>query len=250
VADAQHTPAAPEWRPVRRRRAFEEVVDQIEEQIAAGRLRPGDRLPGERHLAATLGVSRPSVREAMRVLEAMGVLVANTGSGPDAGAILTDTPGPALAGVLRLHVGLTNFAVDDVVEARALIERWAVEAAARRRRPRDVARLRSIVDRMDDPSAGLDEFRALDTELHVAIAEVAGNAVVATLMRALRDTVARQQRDAVDRLGEDTTALRADHHRLVDAIAAGDAKAAAAALEAHLGRAYRGVTGRPGRRDG
>ncbi|WP_439674454.1 FadR/GntR family transcriptional regulator [Embleya sp. MST-111070] len=228
----------PDWRPVKRVRAFEEVVAQIEEQIASGRLRAGDKLPGERALAAALGVSRPSVREAMRVLEAMGVLVANPGSGPEAGAILAGSAGPALTGVLGLHLGLANFAVDDVVETRLLIESWAVEGAARHAGEADLDRLRAIVAAMDDPDLSPERFNELDTEFHTTIAELSGNALVTTFMRALRDTVRRHQRRAVAELGPDTGALRADHRAILAAIVARDPRAAADAVAAHLRRAY------------
>ncbi|MYS80705.1 FadR/GntR family transcriptional regulator [Embleya scabrispora] len=228
----------PDWRPVKRVRAFEEVVAQIEEQISTGRLRAGDKLPGERALAAALGVSRPSVREAMRVLEAMGVLVANTGSGPEAGAILAGSAGPALTGVLGLHLGLANFAVDDVVETRLLIESWAVEAAARHASEADLDRLRAIVAAMDAPDVSAEQFNEQDTEFHTAIAELSGNALVATFMRALRDTVRRHQQRAVVELGSNTEALRADHRAILAAIEARDPHAAAEAVAAHLRRAY------------
>jgi len=235
----------PEWRPVRRVRAFEEVVAQIEEQITTGRLRAGDKLPGERALAASLGVSRPSVREAMRVLEAMGVLVANPGSGPEAGAILAGSAGPALTGVLGLHLALANFAVDDVVETRLLVESWAVEAAARHANPADVARLRAIVDEMDLPGLSAERFNEQDTEFHTAIAEMSGNALVATFMRALRDTVRRHQQRAVAEPGADIGALRADHRAILAAIEAHDPEAATEAVAAHLRRAYPNVARSP-----
>src|SRR5512135_147297 len=92
------------WAPVTRARTYELVLDRVEEQIASGRLRAGDRLPAERELAAALGVSRVAVREAMRVLQAMGVITQGTGSGPDAGTTLTAAPGEALTRLIRMHV--------------------------------------------------------------------------------------------------------------------------------------------------
>ena len=77
---------------------------QIEEAIVDGRLRPGDRLPSERELAETFGVSRASVREALRALEVFGVVVARRGTGPDAGSIVADGAGEGLSNARRLHV--------------------------------------------------------------------------------------------------------------------------------------------------
>src|SRR5213593_3658038 len=91
------------FRPVAQRRAFEDVIVQVEEAIAAGRLQPGDRLPPERELALQLQVSRASVREALRVLEAFGVIAARRGTGADSGSILSLQNESPLSGLLRLY---------------------------------------------------------------------------------------------------------------------------------------------------
>ena len=82
------------WQPLPRARTYELVLDRIEEQIRSGQLSVGDRLPPERDLAAMLGVSRAAIREALRVLEAQGVLLKpQVGTGPESGSIIADTPG-------------------------------------------------------------------------------------------------------------------------------------------------------------
>lgn len=230
----------PDWRPVRRLRAHEEVLARIEEQITAGRLRPGDRLPGERQLAESLGVSRASVREALRVLEAMGVLVSSTGRGPDAGAVLAGRPAEALGDVLRLHVGLAHFSMRDIVETRRVIETWAARSAAEHAAPEHLARLRDAVGRMSAPDLTPDQFNAADTDFHLVLAEASGNTVVATLMHGLRDAVGRHAVEAVERLGwpESAAALREDHDRILAAVEAGRPDAAAEAVHDHLRRSY------------
>jgi DNA-binding transcriptional MocR family regulator len=85
------------------------VLEKIEADLLSGALGPGDRLPPERELAATLGVGRSSVREALRVLEVMGLIRTATGSGPTAGAIVTATPHGGLAQLLRLQVAARAF---------------------------------------------------------------------------------------------------------------------------------------------
>jgi GntR family transcriptional repressor for pyruvate dehydrogenase complex len=231
----------PQWRPVRRVRAFEEVLGQIEEQIAAGTLRVGDRLPGERELASRLGVSRPSVREAMRVLETLGVVSAQTGSGPDAGAQVIAAPATTLANLLRLNVGLANFQVEDVVESRMMLERWSVRAAATHADAAGVARMRELLDRMRAPGVTTTEFNELDTAFHQAIAETSGNPLIGVFMRAMRESVRRYAADAVSRLdqrGETIEALVVDHAKILAAIESGDPEAAADALDEHLRHAY------------
>lgn len=233
-------PDGPEWRPVRRVRAHEEVLARIEEQIAAGRLKAGDRLPGERQLAESLGVSRASVREALRVLEAMGVLVSTTGRGPDAGAVLTGRPADALADVLRLHVGLAHFSLRDIVETRRVIETWAAQAATWQAKPEHLARLREALGRMSGPDLTPDRFNEADADFHLALAEASGNTVVATLMHGLRDAIGRHAVEAVERLGwpESARVLREDHRRILAAIESGRPDAAADAIQDHLRRSY------------
>uniref|UniRef100_UPI0027E22F14 FadR/GntR family transcriptional regulator n=1 Tax=Nonomuraea rhizosphaerae TaxID=2665663 RepID=UPI0027E22F14 len=119
-----------DWRPVRRTRTFEDVLAQIEQRIAEDGLTVGDRLPAERSLAEQLGVSRSSVREAMRVLETLGVVSSQVGRGPDAGAVLTSRPDTALTDLLRLHLGLASLEMREVIDTRLMIERWAAAGAA------------------------------------------------------------------------------------------------------------------------
>ena len=106
---------------------YELVLHRVEADLAAGRLRIGGRLPGERVLAEQLGISRPSVREAVRVLEAMGVVRTATGSGPEAGAVIVAEPVSPLTAVLRLHLATNHLPMGDVVQTRVLLESWAAQ---------------------------------------------------------------------------------------------------------------------------
>jgi len=90
----------------------------------------GDRLPSERAFSDEFEVSRASVREALRVLEAMGIVRRSTGSGPESGAILIDKPAAGLGSAMRLHIASGATSVRDVVEMRLLIEKWALPAVA------------------------------------------------------------------------------------------------------------------------
>ncbi|MER5624046.1 FCD domain-containing protein [Streptosporangium sp. NPDC002544] len=229
------------WQPVRRTRAFEDVIAQIERRIADDGLTVGDRLPGERQLAEQLRVSRSSVREAMRVLETLGVVSSQVGRGPDAGACLISRPADALSDLLRLHLGLSNLSLAEVVDARLMIEKWSAAHAAAH--GADLSALTAALERMD-ASTTAEEFVEHDTAFHVAIAEASGNRLTTAMMLSLRDSLRRYAVGAVERLG-DTAGLMADHHRIHRAIVAGDAAGAAAAVEAHLLRAYPGISRSP-----
>jgi GntR family transcriptional repressor for pyruvate dehydrogenase complex len=229
------------WQPVRRLRTHEHVLDQIQQQIASGRLGPGDRLPGERELAEYLDVSRAGVREALRVLEALGVISAGVGSGPGAGSVVTGSGGPALARLLSLHVALSRFSQREVMEVRVQLERWAVSEAAARATDEDVARLRSIIMRMRQADIGYEEFNELDTSFHVAVAAMCGNALLADLMSALREVLKREMLAVFENLADWTrtaAGLAEEHQGIVDAIEEGDSEAAAARVEHHIATFY------------
>src|SRR5688572_15508990 len=104
-ASTNHRQAAG-FQPVPQRRAFEEIFFQIENAILEGRLGVGDRLPPERELAEIFQVSRPSVREALRVLETLGVLSSRRGTGADSGSIVSAGGDNGLGNLLRLHASL------------------------------------------------------------------------------------------------------------------------------------------------
>ncbi|MGO2043674.1 MAG: FadR/GntR family transcriptional regulator, partial [Cellulosimicrobium funkei] len=176
-------------------RTHERVLARIEADLAAGRWALGERLPAERALAEELGVSRPSVREALRVLEAMGIVRTAVGSGPDAGATVVDRPAAGLGAAVRLHVASGTLAVRDVVETRVLLETWAVRAAGERVGAGDdeaaatLAEAGALLDRMDDPTLPAADFRELDATFHVLLVRLAGNALVEAVMTGLRGAI-------------------------------------------------------------
>ena len=119
------------WEPVERVPTYELVLRRIEEQLLNRSLRPGDRLPPERELASILGASRPAVREALRVLQAQGIVRSGVGTGVDSGTIVTSAPSGALTRLLRVHLAVASFPLSDVVESRVMFERFSALGAAR-----------------------------------------------------------------------------------------------------------------------
>jgi GntR family transcriptional regulator, transcriptional repressor for pyruvate dehydrogenase complex len=226
------------WHPVARSRAYEQVVDQIEEQILSGSLKVGDRLPGERDLAAKLEVSRAAVREAIRTLEAQGVVRSGVGSGPDAGTLVSAVPSDALNRLLRMHVALANFPMPDVIEARVMLERFSASLAAGHSTDDDRATLRELLDSMDADEIDRELFNDLDTAFHIAIAEAGGNRLVADMTIAIRDSTRRPILRGLEALGDRWTdvcgGLRHEHHDLYDAIVNGENARAADVAEAHI----------------
>jgi GntR family transcriptional repressor for pyruvate dehydrogenase complex len=239
---AQEQAPEPGWRPVARARSYQLVVDQVEEQILSGALKVGGRLPGERELAGRLEVSRAAVREAIRTLEAQGVVRSGVGSGPDAGTVVCALPSEALTRLLRFHVALGNFPVDDVVEARVVLERSSAALAASHATQSDLAAMQAPLLAMDEDTSDRAHFNDLDTAFHIAIAEAGRNRLVADMTIAIRDSMRRPILNRFEALGdrwsEVAEELRVQHHAVYDAIADGDADRAARLIEDHIRNAH------------
>ncbi|MEU8223916.1 FCD domain-containing protein [Kribbella sp. NPDC048915] len=222
---------------------YELVLHRVEADLAAGRLRIGGRLPGERALAEQLGISRPSVREAVRVLEAMGVVRTATGSGPEAGAVIVAEPVSPLTAVLRLHLATNHLPMGDVVQTRLLLESWSAREAAARALPADELKAaEDLLDRMDDSTLSPDEFHVLDAEFHVALSALAGNVLIAAVMTSLRSAIHGYVLAAVPNLPDwEATAvgLRTEHRAILAAVRAGEPERAADLVTAHIQGFYR-----------
>lgn len=234
--------AADGWERVQRLRTYEQVMAQIEERILSGALKAGDHLPSERDLATMLGVSRPSLRESLRVLEALGVIDIRRGGGPDGGAVLVQEPGSGFVNLLRLQLALGHFTQSNVLDTRLALETWSCREAAVRASEDDLRELGAILDEMDAPGIQTTDFNRLDTAFHVRIAESTGNALTAHLMRSLRIAIHRQMMDAYARLDDWTATavvVRAEHRAILDAIARRDPETAERLVHDHITDFYR-----------
>lgn len=216
-------------------RAWQVVLERIETDLREGRLAPGDRLAPERELATQLGVGRSSVREAVRVLEVLGVVRTSTGSGPTAGAMIVTTPRGGLAAFLRLQVAASGFPLSDVVRTRIVLECDVAERLARS--DADLSRIHDALDAMDADGLTPDEFLALDVRFHQALAEASGNAVITAMMAGLRSSIEGYTSAGaarVDAWPGVADRLRREHRRIVDAVSRGEAAEAQDAVRAHI----------------
>lgn len=216
-------------------RTADEVVGQIESLILEGVLRTGDRLPGERELSRQFEVSRPILRDALKALEARGLIESRHGGGTFVADIVGEVFAPPMAQLIRSH----RKAASDYLEYRREIESVAAELAARRATEADRALLTGIVERMKAAHAAAD-FEAeaeADVDLHNAVGECAHNIVLLHTLRScyrlLADDVFYNRSliyvlpGARDRLLEQHCAIR-------DAICAADPEAARKAARAHI----------------
>lgn len=215
------------------------VLRHVEGELASGRLRVGDRLPGERALGTQLGISRASVREGIRVLEAMGVIRTAVGSGPDAGAVVVADTSAGITSALRLHLASSTLPVADLVRTRLLLEGWAVREAARRRDEPMLDTAQALLDEMDGVDA-VEQFLRLDAEFHVTLSRAAGNTVVAAIMTSLRGAIHDYVRAAAPGDWAPTARrLRRQHRNVLAAVRAGDGDRAARLVERHIEGFYR-----------
>ncbi|MFP3578906.1 FCD domain-containing protein [Arthrobacter sp. SIMBA_036] len=216
-------------------KAHEAVMNWVTAELSSGRLRIGDHLPSERALAETLQVSRSSLREALRVLEALGTIQATTGSGPRSGTVVTAAPEQALALALNLQLATSHVEHSHVYEVRLLLETWAAEHSNPDGGDWDAAE--RLLKLMDDSATPIQDFLLLDAEFHVTVSRAAGNPLISTLMDALRasiadHTLARAQ--ALPDWDSTVTRLRSEHHAILDALRRGDRAAAAELVRQHI----------------
>ena len=227
-------------------RSFEVVLNWVDERILAGDLGVGDHLPAERELARMLDVSRAAVREAVRTLQAQGVVQSSVGAGAAGGTTITAVPSGALGRLLRLHVALANFQLPDVVEVRVALERLSARLAASNATSADLAAMRALLDTMSDPGIDQVRFNDCDTAFHVAIAAAAGNDLARDFTAAIRESM---RLPILDRLRGQASwdvlapALRHDHEAIYAAVARGDGDAAAELTEEHIRTAWHTLDG-------
>jgi GntR family transcriptional repressor for pyruvate dehydrogenase complex len=226
-----------------RRRSYDALLQDIEADLRSGKIKLGDRLPGERTLAENYRISRASVREAILILSAMGVVRSSVGSGPTAGAIVISDPSAGLSSALRLHVASSRLPVADIVQTRILLETWAAQTgAARTDAAEELEQAARLLHAMDDPELDRETFHELDALFHVALSSLAGNAVIATMMESLSGSIVGYVKDAVDALDtwpDVLSVLRKQHHGIFDAVQTHDGELAARLLREHIEWFYR-----------
>jgi DNA-binding FadR family transcriptional regulator len=213
-------------RPVRLGNAFEDTVGRLLETIRLGLLKPGESLPPERELAARLGVSRDTVRDAIRSLSDAGYLVARRGR--YGGTFLADDlPAPSADGVR-----FSRADIDDALRLREVLEVGAARMAAGR--TLTAAERETLWGRLSDVrGAALEDYRRLDSRLHLAIAEAAGTPSLVPLVAENRMRL-NELLDHIPLLARNIVHSDEQHEAIVMAILAGDADGAAETMAAHV----------------
>jgi GntR family transcriptional regulator, transcriptional repressor for pyruvate dehydrogenase complex len=217
------------------RKSYEQIIAHVRGEISSGELRPGDRLPPETDLARSLGVSRPTVREALKVLEALNVLESSTG--PTGGTFVKslDDVGVAeyLTDSITLLLDTDELTLEELWSAREAIEILSVGMAAARRTEQDLSMMRRIIESDEDK-----DFEAYfpDITFHRAIASASKNRLLSLFMLSIRMTISTLAERYV--LPE-AKQVSQDQHRLIyEAILDQDEALAQMRMKEHLQMAY------------
>jgi GntR family transcriptional repressor for pyruvate dehydrogenase complex len=211
---------------VKRSAVAAEAVSEIQALVRSGELRPGGRLPPERELARQLGVSRSTLREAIRALVAMNILVSRHGDGTYVSSLEPETLSRPFAFVLETRPAL----LEDLFEARRLLESACAELAAQRITDEEIAELERLAASGD---GSVDDLIDRDVALHTAIVRATRNPILAGLAGSIGALGVDSRRDSA-RLPGQVRLTRTHHKRIVAALRRRAPAEAAAAMDAHL----------------
>ena len=215
---------------VRSSRLYEQIVQQIEDSIVKGELKPGDQLPAERDLAHRLGVSRTAVREAVKALSEKGLVEACSGRG----TFITDGTGRAVRQSLDFMVKIGQAeGFTQLVEVRGILEPEIAALAANRIQESALIPMREAVAVMDRCMKDPQGYIEADLDFHLALAEAAANPIILSLLDSIVGLL-REHRVRIFRAHGGPERGQVHHKRILEAVERHDAEKAREAMRAHL----------------
>ena len=233
------------FRPVRLARASDEVIQQIKALIFSGRLAPGDQLPSEKDLTEQFGLSRITVRDALRVLESAGLIEIRVGA--RGGAFVAKPSAERVSESLTNLLRLQQITLQELIEARLVVEPQVASLAARRATAADIeAMAQAIAHARAGRRVGDPRFMPHSVAFHLALAEAAKNQVLLSTVNSFRTPF----HEALAALPADDMAERAiaDHQQILDAITAQDGERAQRVMHDHIAYFAKRVEKTRGRR--
>jgi DNA-binding FadR family transcriptional regulator len=231
----------PRFQPVQPIRAYERIVQQIEDAILCGDLRPGERLPSERDLVEQFSVSRSSVREALRVLQSNGMVRSRAGD-PAGAEVLPFSPATLQKSMTTL-ARVSELSLAELVQFRMLLDGSANLLAARLRTDEQLAAMDAAMGLMRAATGDYEEFSRADVAFHDAVARASGNRLVQVCNQVVRSVVLTLIADKIARAADRTALMEesiAHHAEVLDAVRLGDGAAAARIARQNLYDYYAG----------
>jgi GntR family transcriptional regulator, transcriptional repressor for pyruvate dehydrogenase complex len=237
MAASQPARAGPRLVPVRRVRSFDDVVAQLSDAILSGQIKQGERLPNERELSQAFAVSRPTVREALRSLEARGVVEVRPGK--SGGAFAVAPPLSLVGNAVATLLNLQGASLRDLAEFRVTFEPENAWCAAQRADDDDIAQLTTLVEEAKAVMAYRDSWEpigAVDAHWHEALARATKNNLRIGISLGIHDAVmhqARALRPTAEEYGAD---IPRDLARITKAVTARDPEKARGLMRTHVER--------------
>ena len=220
--------AKPEFEAIRKNKVYEEVARQIERMILQ-KMHPGDKLPPERELAEMFGVSRSSIRDAMRSLELVGLVEPRQGAGTVVREVSSDLLVTPLSNVIAHKRAL----VGELLDFRKMLEPPLAARAALRASVEEIIEMEEILRRQHEKLSRGELAIEEDSEFHYTIAMGSGNSVVLKVLDVVMDLLRETRARSLQREGRPEKSL-AGHRRILAAIKRRDRAAAEAAMRQHL----------------
>lgn len=214
---------------VRRTRVYEGVAQQLQRFIADGALKPGDMLPPERELAERFGVSRSSLRDAIRTLELAGLVVPKQGEG----TVVADVSADALVAPIASVLVRKRELIAELLDVRKILEPALAARAALNATPEDVARLEELLRLQREKALRGESWVEEDAEFHYTLARAARNGVVLKVLDVLMDLLRETRARTLQVEGRLQRSL-AGHRRVLEAVKRRDADAAEQAVRQHI----------------
>src|SRR5215468_2772474 len=215
--------------PIDRAGITELVVQRIKELLERGELKAGSRLPPERELADMLHISRPSLRTALKALSVMGIIHAK----PGAGTYIAESLPEVFTEPMHFMTLINNTSVDELFEARLIIEAGLAELAAERATESDIAALAREVAEMKANTGNPEEFLKHDVRFHQAMARAANNKLMSGVMDTVAQLLFHIRRQTITQANHLKEAIEW-HERIITAMQKHDPKRAKEMLSGHL----------------
>lgn len=219
--------------PIKDKKVYEQIIDQIKELIYDGQLTKGDKLPSERTLREQLKVSRASIREAFSALEMIGLIESRHGEG----TFVRDNTDNSLLKPLSLLFMLEDNMEKELVELRKMIEISGARFAAWRANQEDIEEMGKYVRMLEENYRDPEVYKMADREFHYILARSTGNALVYKLLNSISEVMNIYLSKMTERIVKDenkTAILVRQHRAIYEAIRNGDEQKAQQAMEEHL----------------
>lgn len=220
------------FEPIKNKKVYQHVIEQIQNMVMSGQLKKGDKLPSERTLVDELGVSRTSIREALRALEVMGLIESRQGKGNYINGDIDDSFFEPLSVMFMLNEGNP----ENILELRMVIEVEAASIAAQKIEDKDVEILEDLINKLK--VADNEIIRAkIDKKIHYKIAKLTNNYLIVTMLNAvgsLMETFIKSSRAMILKEAERNELLIEQHENICNAIIDRDALKARNAMREHL----------------